>query len=130
MMRILTDVTHPKVGNGAFLLLKIPSIPGVSQNVDLANRLNLTELNSWTRSRCFGAWCKDVENKDPLDGIAYVCFIPSLAKKDRLLENEVYQMATRARWLHEYLQLPDTGPDDMPSRLIAMERIKKEFKKS
>src|SRR5271166_3467111 len=130
MMRILTDVTHPKLGSGAFLILKIPSMPGVSQNVDLANRLNLAELNSWTRSRCFGAWCKDAENEDPLDGIAYVCFIPSLAKKDRLLENEVYQMATRARWVHEYLQLPDTGPDDMPLRLMAMERIKKEFKKS
>ena len=31
MMRVLTDVTHPKLGSGAFLLLRIPSIPGVSQ---------------------------------------------------------------------------------------------------
>jgi hypothetical protein len=111
MMRVLTDVTHPKLGSGVFLLLKIPSIPRVTQNVELANRLNLAELDSWTRSRGFGAWCTDVENKDPLDGIAYVCFIPSLAKVDGLLENEVLQMATRARWLHEYLQVPDTGPD-------------------
>jgi hypothetical protein len=130
MMRVLTDVTHPKLGGGVFLLLKIPLIPGVSQNVELANRLNIAELTNWTRSRSFGAWCKDVENKDPLDGIAYVCFIPSLAKMDGLLENEVLQMAARARWLHEYLQVPDTGPDDMPLRMRALELIMKRFKKS
>jgi hypothetical protein len=112
MMRVLTDVTHPKLGSGAFLLLKIPSIRGVSQHAELANRLNIAELSSWTRSRGFGAWCKDVENKDSLSGIAYVCFIPSLAKMDRLLENEVQQMATRTRWLHAYLRVQDNGLDD------------------
>ena len=110
MMRVLTDVTHPKLGSGVFLLLKIPLIPGVSQNIELSNQLNRAELNSWTRSRAFGAWCKDVENGDPLNGIAYVCFIPSLAKMDRLLENEVLQMATRTRWLHDYVHVSDRRP--------------------
>lgn len=32
--------------------------------------------------------------------------------------------------LFEPASIPDTGPDDMPLRLMAMERIKKEFKKS
>jgi hypothetical protein len=130
MMRVLTDVAHPKLGSGAFLLLRIPSIPGVSQNVELVNRLNIAELTNWTRSRGFGAWCKDVENVDPLNGIAYVCFIPSLAKMDRLLENEVLQMATRTRWLHEYLRVPSKGPDETPLRLRALELIRKAFNKS
>jgi hypothetical protein len=106
MMQIFTDVAHPKLGSGAFLLLRIPDIPGVSQDPELSNRLNIAELTSWTRSRGFGAWCKDVQNSDPLNGIAYVCFIPSMAKMDRLLENEILQMAARTRWLHEYLQVP------------------------
>jgi hypothetical protein len=30
--------------------------------------------------------------------------------RDRFLKNEVYQMATCARWLHENLQVSDKGP--------------------
>jgi len=30
-----------------------------------------------------------------------------MAKMDRLLENEILQMAARTRWLHEYLQVPN-----------------------
>lgn len=129
MLRIRTDVEHPKLGSGAFLLLKVPNTPSVVQDFGLVNRLNAAEMQEWSRSRGFGAWCKDVESADPLKHIAYVCFLPSATKMDGLLENEVYQMAARTRWLHTYLDLPETGPDDISWRLKALEILEKALKK-
>ena len=129
MLQIRTDCEHPKLGRGAFLLLRIPDMPGVAQDFALADRLNTSEMQEWSRSRCFGAWCKDFENTDPLKGLAYVCFVPSLAKMNGLLENEVFQMAARTRWLHSYLNLPEQGPDDISWRLKALEMMEKVFKK-
>ena len=54
---------------------------------------------------------------------------PSLAKMDGLLENEVYEMAARTRWLHTCLDLPETGPDDNSWRVTALEIIDKVFGK-
>jgi hypothetical protein len=127
MLRVATDANHPKLGSGAFLLLRIPNIPGVIQDFELASRLNLAELSVWTRSRCFGAWTNDALSTDPTQAIAYVGFIPSLAKLDGLLEDEVYQMAARTRWLHEYLQVPDAGTDDVPLRMKALNLMAKAF---
>jgi hypothetical protein len=129
MLRIRSDAKHPKLGSGAFLLLRIPDMPGVVQDFALANRLNTFEMQDWSRSRCFGAWCKDVDNANPLKGVAYVCFVPSLAKMNGLLENEVFQMAARTGWLHDWLNLPEKGPDDISWRLKMLEMMEKVFKK-
>jgi hypothetical protein len=106
MMRILTDVKHPKLGSGALLLLTIPGTPDVDQDPRLANALNVAELYDWSRTRSFGAWYMDTEKRDS-PSIAYVSFLPAMTKMNGLLENEVLQMATRTKWLHEHFGIQD-----------------------
>ena len=53
MLKIHADAPHPKIGSGAMLVLRIPAIPGVKQDVELANRLNLLEMQQWSRTRSF-----------------------------------------------------------------------------
>ena len=130
--RIRTHELHPKLGSGAFLLLRIPGIPGVVQDFTLANRLNVCEMLEWSWSRGFGAWCKDVETDDSRSGaVAYVCFVPSLAKMNGLLENAGFsQMAARTKWLHSYFNLPDkNGPDDISWRYGAISKLANHFKR-
>lgn len=129
MLKILADAPHPKIGSGAMLVLRIPAIPGVKQDFQLANQLNLLEMQQWSRVRSFGAWCADVLAKKPAEAIAYVSFIPSAIKQDGLLQNEVMAMGLRSRWLHDYFNLPSEGPDDTPLRLSLVESLVKMLKR-
>ena len=127
MLKIYADAPHPKIGSGAMLVLRIPAIPGVKQDVELANRLNLLEMQQWSRTRSFGAWCADVQATSPEKAVAYVSFIPSAAKMNGLLHNEVIAMALRTKWLHDYLNVPSEGPDDTPLRLSLVEALVKKL---
>jgi hypothetical protein len=109
MLRIHADESHPKIGNGALLVLKIPAIPGVKQDYQLANHLNLLEMQQWSRTRSFGAWCPDAQAANSEEAIAYVSFIPSAARRNGLLQNEVMMMAARSRWLHDFLKVSSKG---------------------
>jgi hypothetical protein len=75
LLTVFTDAPHPKLGNGALLLLRISGIPGVSQNPELANTLNLMEMQKWNRCRSFGAWCHDSMRKDPSKQRCSVCLL-------------------------------------------------------
>lgn len=111
MLRILPEVEHPKLGSGALFLLRIPHAPGVHQDCRLVNDLNRAELHGWNATRCFGAWSLDLESTQPEEGIAYVMFLPAMAARTGLTQNEVQQMAARSAWLHRYCNLPSSIDD-------------------
>jgi hypothetical protein len=129
LLKIQADIKHPKIGSGALLIMKVPTVPGVQQDFKLINRLNLEESREWNAVRCFGAWCCDVQAKNPERAIAYMSFIPSTARKGGLLDNEVIMMAVRSRWLHSRFQLPANAPCDTPVRFSFLNAFMKKLRK-
>ena len=65
----------------------------------------------------------------PEEAVAYVSFIPSAAKMNGLLHNEVIAMALRTKWLHDYLNVPSDKSDDTPLRLSLVESLVKKLKR-
>lgn len=98
----------------------------VSQKLDGTDTVQMQGVAAWMRSASVVS--ADVQAASPEKAIAYVSFIPSAAKRDGLLQNEVMAMGLRSRWLHDYLNAPSEGPDDTPLRLSVVKSLLKKLK--
>lgn len=125
LLTINNKATHPRLGSGLSLRLRLPvTLSGVDV-AGLASKMNLAELNSEVYTHFMGAWCLDFEGNMDLakkalmlgdtskststmkelakKTLTYCSFIPSAAYNASILPNLVYAMAQRSGWANKYL---------------------------
>lgn len=108
LLQVTTDQPHPSLGNGMLLRLSIPEHVSDSDGPAWANRMNLGELASLTRTNLLGSWT--VVNNTP----TFVAFYPNAAHvREGVLTNIVMNAGSRARWI-----AADYGDDwERPGRI-------------
>ena len=96
----IDDSPHPGFGNGLFVLLRAPEIPGSPDIPRLANDLNRREIDTHLDCQSFGAWTSGP------DGLYHVAFFPNYLfvsgdplGKSNLLVNIAINEIIRSRWL-------------------------------
>jgi hypothetical protein len=99
---VLNNAEHPGFGNGLFVMLVAPAIPGVESLAMYANDLNRRELLEPVDMHSFGAWLKSPDGD--LDHVAFITAdMLAMAGEGQaaLIANLVFNEMTRARWLDD-----------------------------
>jgi hypothetical protein len=100
LFQIYGAARHPRLGNGALLLLKLPIACDWKAGAEIARRLNCAEASQWTAHAQLGAWCWDPRLAAP----AFVCFVPAVLAEVRfLLANLAVSMLSKTKWAHSFL---------------------------
>lgn len=138
LLTVDNETKHPQLGNGLFILLRLPLKLRGADVDSLASRLNLAELKNTTRSHFMGSWCVDsprnmklaqlglllmgeslpvgVLERGAKETLSFCSFIPSVCHRPGLLENIVYTMGCRTMWANEYLASEEGVPADFGPR--------------
>lgn len=101
LVQIDPDISHPEFGNGALLILRLPTSIQKPQAAEWANWLNHLEATSMTDTSLLGAWCPDPTQGG--DGLAFTAFVPNVLARGGLLENLVIYQSVRSRLAAGYL---------------------------
>jgi hypothetical protein len=97
---VVNNAEHPGFGNGLFVMLVAPEVPGVDALAMYANDLNRRELLEPVDMHSFGAWLRGPEGE--LNHVAFVTADMLAMAGDgqaALIANLVFNEMTRARWL-------------------------------
>ncbi|MBI1404398.1 MAG: hypothetical protein GC147_14470 [Porphyrobacter sp.] len=99
LLQILTELTHPAVGAGLGLRLRLPvELPSMDA-IQLADRMNWEEATSWTGMAMMGNWVASDRAEDGLSGIDHVTFVPNALCWEGLAGNLALSMLARAEWV-------------------------------
>lgn len=103
LVEIVTDQPHPRFGNGALVVMRLPVSPGADAAVMLANALNAQEFEEGPPGLdSLGAWCPDFMTDDD-NGLAFCTFVPNQLAAPALLESLLICGAFRARFAADVL---------------------------
>lgn len=103
LVQVFTNVAHPKFGNGALVITRLPVSPGTERAAMLANELNLAEFRGDVHAPpLLGAWCPDFLSEGA-DGLTFCNFLPNLLADDTILKNWMLQQRIRSLWAREIL---------------------------
>jgi hypothetical protein len=127
------NVTHPQLGVGLLLLLRLPMFCTSNEADAFAMKLNSGELVDKTRAHFMGGWCVDSQRNESLietglmseerqlptavinerasRTLSFCAFLPSVVHQPSVFPNLVFSMAHRARWASEFLS-SQLGPRD------------------
>jgi hypothetical protein len=100
LLRIFTDQPHPRLGNGALVLLQLPLEVDEDAVAALANSLNLAEAAGDTGTLLLGAWCADPTSAATL---AFCGFIPNALARLTRVDNVIAYQASRSRFAARFL---------------------------
>jgi hypothetical protein len=100
LVQIFTDAPHPKAGNGALLVMRLPFSADSDRVALQANELNFAEALGDKETMLMGAWCPD-PNSDAR--LAYCSFVPNALSRWVIAENLISQQANRSRFAAEVL---------------------------
>ena len=95
LLTVKTDEVHPRLGHGAFLRLSIPARHAKAEAHRLVLEFNEWELTEVSGIHCLGSWYADPQ------GLAYVTFLPNMARRPGLLSVMAMSMLGRAKWVAE-----------------------------
>lgn len=90
--------THPQLGSGLLLLLRLPCGFEEGEEMRLAQQLNEAESREWAATHFLGAWCMA-----PSGGLTFVSFLPSATYQPSLLINLLLSTYVRVKWVKKYL---------------------------
>ena len=138
LLTVANDISHPLLGSGVLILLRLPMTLREADVDSLACQLNMAELRYPTRSHFMGSWCVDRERNlnlaqlgllligEPVpvgvlekgadETLSFCSFIPSACYRRGLLVNIIYHMAIRARWANQYLASKEGAPGEFGPR--------------
>jgi hypothetical protein len=103
LVQVFTDIPHPRFGNGALVVTRLPVIPGADAAVGLANHLNRAESAGGSDvPPLFGAWVPDPLSEEN-NGLAFGSFLPNFLAMGGILNNWVSYQATRAQFARRFL---------------------------
>ncbi len=102
MVQVDTASSHPLLGSGAFIAMKLPLNVTEEEAVTVAAALNALEAAGRAPSKLLGSWCSFE------DAVAFLTFLPAVTARSGLLPNLYLDAAVRARWVNEALY----GPSD------------------
>lgn len=91
--------THPVLGRGLLLTLRLPLTVEDEFGRELAVRLNAAEAREWSLISQLGGWCWDSDLKCPM----FVSFIPEAAHRPGNVTWYVEHMACRSIWAHNFV---------------------------
>jgi hypothetical protein len=109
--------THPRLGAGLLLLLRVPILCSPGEAEALAVKLNSAELIEMTRTHFMGGWCVDqsvpslLVNVRASSTLSFCAFLPSTVRQPSVFPNLVFSMAYRARWANEFLGSENGAPE-------------------
>lgn len=97
LVRLLTDVAHPQLGNGLLVTLQLPMLNGAREIAKLTNELNFLEAVSWTGFPLFGCW----HSREVGNGVmaAFSMFVPNALYSPMIATNAAFWMLHRAKWV-------------------------------
>jgi hypothetical protein len=99
LLEVLSRQSHPCLGSGLLLLLRLPVDADRRFGAEVSRRLNAAEAAEWHPFSTLGAWCWDPH----CAVVAFVSFVPArvgaLGKLIWLVDN----MRVRSAWAHEFV---------------------------
>jgi hypothetical protein len=125
--------THPRLGVGLLLLLRLPMFCSSGEAEALAVKLNSAELINMTRTHFMGGWSVGRQRNKTLiekgvvlqmqsvssvtvnerasSTLSFCAFLPSVVRQPSVFPNLVFSMAYRARWANEFLGSENGAPE-------------------
>jgi hypothetical protein len=106
LVRFMTDLSQPLLGNGLLVLMHIRSSQTYEQTCRQAARLNYLESAQWTDFPQLGCWHASKPYGNETAVLEHSSFIPNLYFRKGLVQNYVWWSISRAQWARTILK-PD-----------------------
>lgn len=97
LIRLLTDLAHPQLGNGLLATLQLPMLGDQQEISKLTNELNYMEAIMWTGFPLLGCWHSRELGENY--AAAFSLFVPNALHQPMIATNVAFWMLNRARWV-------------------------------